>query len=122
MTNLCLLTTFPPHSTYTSAQIHVPLATSIPEAPPQDALDPDLPPSDLLPNSQFTATTILGGTNAPLDTLGQLLATQLASAIVSRDPEEKRMLVLGLGLEKDVATYLDKEDFGELVGGCLDVL
>jgi proteasome assembly chaperone 3 len=72
--------------------------------------------------SHFTATTILGGTLSSLDTLGHLLATQLASAIITKDAEEKRMLVLGLGLDLDTATKLGEEGFADLVGGCLDVL
>ncbi|KAF2432150.1 hypothetical protein EJ08DRAFT_136069 [Tothia fuscella] len=106
--------------------IHVPLHNPLPEAssldPSSHDLDPDLPPSTLLPQSHFTATTILGGTNAALDTLGQTLATQLASAIAGRNPDEGRMLVLGLGLDKDVPDGMDGEEFGELVGACLDVL
>lgn len=72
-----------------------------------------------------TATTILGGTGTPtLDTLGQLLATQLASLLCSRNPEEGRMLVLGLGLRKELGEggKVGREEFAEMVGGVLDVL
>ncbi len=40
--------------------------------------------------------------------LGQLYATQIASAIATKDPAEKRTVVVGLGLEK-AAT--DREEF-----------
>ncbi|KZF21340.1 hypothetical protein L228DRAFT_249149 [Xylona heveae TC161] len=55
---------------------------------------------DLLPLPHLTPRTILGGTVPERQVLGQLYATQIASSIASRDPEEKRMVVLGLGLEK----------------------
>ncbi|TID20220.1 hypothetical protein E6O75_ATG07680 [Venturia nashicola] len=78
--------------------IHVPLiptpssSTNGPEPTLSNDLDSDLPPSTLLPDSHHTATTILGGTGTPtLDTLGQLLATQLASLLCSRNPEEGRI-------------------------------
>ncbi|KAI9882548.1 MAG: hypothetical protein M1823_005708 [Watsoniomyces obsoletus] len=53
----------------------------------------------LLPRSDLTASTILGGTIAERQTFGRLLATQLASAILTRNPEENRTLVVGLGLK-----------------------
>ncbi|QDS77025.1 hypothetical protein FKW77_006480 [Venturia effusa] len=111
--------------------IHVPLAptpsssTNGPEPTLSNDLDSDLPPSTLLPDSHHTATTILGGTGTPnLDTLGQLLATQLASLLCSRNPDEGRMLVLGLGLRKDMGESgkVGREEFAEMVGGVLDVL
>jgi proteasome assembly chaperone 3 len=106
-----------------SPQLHVPLSTHLPSAPTTTHDDsPSEESTDLLPLAHFTATTILGGTLSSIDTLGQLLATQLASAIIVRDTEEKRMLVLGLGLDLDTATKLGEDGFAELVGGCLDVL
>jgi len=67
----------------------------------------------------LTGTTILGGTIPELDVLGQTLATQIASAIKTRDPGETRMVVLGMGLEK---TMKGREEFSELVGLVLGVL
>ncbi len=53
------------------------------------------------------------------DTLGQLFATQIASSIVTRKPEESRLLVLGMGFrEKE----MDGETFVqvfEMVMQCL---
>jgi proteasome assembly chaperone 3 len=85
-------------------------------------------PSDLLPLPQLTATTVLGGTIPELDTLGQLCATQIASAIATKDPRERRMVVLGLGLEKDMAKRTSggsegaREGFAEIVSLALGVL
>lgn len=85
-----------------------------------------VPSSNAKAHTNFNiATTILGGTGTPtLDTLGQLLATQLASLICSRNPDEGRMLVLGLGLRKEFgeAGKVGREEFAEMVGGVLDVL
>ena len=52
----------------------------------------------------LTATTILGASTSERDTVGQLCATQIASAIVTKHPEETRLLVVGMGLRKDQLT------------------
>lgn len=77
------------------------------------------PDSSLLPASNLTATTILGGTKPEFEVLGQTLATTLASAVLVKRPEEQRLLVLGLGLQ---SADLGKAGFEEIVAGCLDVL
>jgi len=77
------------------------------------------PNSDLLPMHHLTATTILGGTVAELDVLGQTLATQIASAIKQRDDRETRMVVVGMGLDKSMN---GREAFSELVGLVLGVI
>lgn len=81
--------------------------------------DDDDPESDLLPMHHLTATTILGGTIPELDILGQTLATQIASAIKTRDERETRMVVLGMGLDKSL---IAREEFSELVGLVLGVI
>jgi proteasome assembly chaperone 3 len=81
--------------------------------------DDDDPASDLLPMHHLTATTILGGTVPELDILGQTLATQLASALKTRDERETRMVVLGMGLDKSM---IGREEFSELVGLVLGVI
>jgi proteasome assembly chaperone 3 len=81
--------------------------------------DDDDPVSDLLPMHHLTATTILGGTVPELDILGQTLATQLASALKTRDEREARMVVLGMGLDKSM---IGREEFSELVGLVLGVI
>ncbi|KAK3060619.1 hypothetical protein LTS18_008132, partial [Coniosporium uncinatum] len=64
-----------------------------------DGDDGSAPTSDLLPMSHLTATTILGGTIPERETVGQLCATQIASAVATKDPDEKRMVVVALGLQ-----------------------
>ncbi|EMD87664.1 hypothetical protein COCC4DRAFT_134469 [Bipolaris maydis ATCC 48331] len=81
--------------------------------------DEEDPNSDLLPMHQLTATTILGGTIPELDTLGQTLATQVASAIKQRDERESRMVVLGMGLDKSM---VGRGAFSELVGLVLGII
>ncbi|KAF2084377.1 hypothetical protein K490DRAFT_49363 [Saccharata proteae CBS 121410] len=103
--------------------IHVPLpdATQHTAQPSHFAndLDDDLPDSELLPMAHLTATTVLGGTVEERNTVGQLLATQIASAVLMKTPEERRMVVVGLGLE---GKELGREGFGEVVGLVLEVL
>lgn len=53
----------------------------------------------LLPMTGLTATSLLGGHAPGHDTIGQLYARQIASAIAMKRPSEKRLLVIGLGLE-----------------------
>jgi proteasome assembly chaperone 3 len=81
--------------------------------------DDDEPESDLLPMHHLTATTILGGTVPELEILGQTLATQIASAIKTRDERETRLVVLGMGLDKSMVA---REEFGELIGLVLEVI
>jgi proteasome assembly chaperone 3 len=67
----------------------------------------------------LTGTTILGGTIPELEILGQTLATQIASAIKTRDERETRMVVLGMGLDKTMA---QRDGFSELIGLVLEVI
>lgn len=56
--------------------------------------------NELLPKPHLTPASILGGTTPEREVVGQLLATQIATAILTRTPAENRLLVLGLGLPK----------------------
>lgn len=51
-----------------------------------------------MPLRDLTATSLLGGYASGQDTIGQLLARQIATAIAVKSPSEKRLLVVGLGL------------------------
>lgn len=97
--------------------IHVPLATST-----STLQDPSVAArtdgEDLLPRTDLTATTVLGGTKREDEAVGQTLATMLASQILVKRPGEERMLVLGLG----PVGGLGSAGLGELVGLCLGVL
>lgn len=100
--------------------VHVPLASS------SSTMDPAMmsttasgnSDNSLLPRSDLTATTVLGGTKREEEVIGQTLATTVASAILVKRPNEERMLVLGLGLQRSIG----KEGFEELVGLLLNVL
>lgn len=50
--------------------------------------------------AHFTPKTLLGGSTSDRETIGQLYAAQIASAITARNPQENRTLVVGLGLSK----------------------
>jgi proteasome assembly chaperone 3 len=104
-------------------QVHVPLDIAATEnsltSNPYLERDDDAPDSDLLPMHHLTATTILGGGIEELNVLGQTLATQIASAVLQKTPGERRMVVVGMGLEKSMK---GRDEFGELVGLVLGVL
>ncbi|KAF2274211.1 uncharacterized protein EI97DRAFT_435314 [Westerdykella ornata] len=76
----------------------------------------------LLPHPHLTATTILGGTHPTLSLLGQTLATQIASAILTRNPHERRMVVVGLGLDPRMEEGGGRDAFADLVGLMLGVI
>ncbi len=44
--------------------------------------------------------TLLGSSTLERETIGQLFATQIASSIATKDPQENRTVLLGLGLSK----------------------
>lgn len=52
-----------------------------------------------LPSSHLTPKTLVGFGSGERETLGHLYASQIASHIALRDPNERRTLLLGLGLE-----------------------
>lgn len=66
----------------------------------------------LLPSAHLTPVTLLGGGGDERETLGQLYAAQIASYLSVRSPEDRRTLVLGLGLSK---VDLEREAFFDLV-------
>ncbi|KAL6702724.1 hypothetical protein ACN47E_001006 [Coniothyrium glycines] len=103
--------------------VHVPLDIAATDASTTsnaylDQEDDD-PNSDLLPMHHLTATTILGGTIPELDVLAQTLATQIASAIKTRNERETRLVVVGTGLDRSVT---GRNEFTELIGLVLEVL
>ena len=105
-------------ATLTIAQIHVPL----------DSIDPNfadqyMPSGNdenaLLPMAHLSPKTLLGGSTSERETVGQLYATQIASAIVARNPEEKRTVLVGLGLSKFEARREVFYDTVDLLMRCL---
>ena len=69
----------------------------------------------LLPRTHLTPSTLLGGGGEERETLGQLYAAQIASQISLRSPDDRRTLVLGLGLEKTTGEGLEREGFFDLL-------
>jgi proteasome assembly chaperone 3 len=92
-----------------SQWIQVPLTGSS-----SGVVEMNLPSSDkgLLPSTHLTPTTLFGGGGEERETLGQLYAAQIASQICLRSPEDRRILVLGLGLAK---SDLEREAFFDLL-------
>jgi proteasome assembly chaperone 3 len=78
-----------------TSQVQVPLT-----APSLATIDTALPTSasGTLPATHLTATTLLGGGNEDRENLGRLYAAQIASLLSARNPEDRRTLLLGLGL------------------------
>ena len=90
-------------------QIQVPLTGSS-----AGVVEMSLPSSNrgLLPSTHLTPRTIFGGGGEERETVGQLYAAQLASHISLRSPEDRRTLVIGLGL-KTIST--EREAFFDLL-------
>ena len=103
----------------TRAKIHVPLGSVDPSHAdhylPTDADDND----GLLPMPHLTPKTLLGGSTPERETMGQLYATQIASAITTKNPQESRTVVVGLGLSNAKASREAFFDLLELVTHCL---
>ncbi|KAI0024546.1 hypothetical protein F4780DRAFT_607315 [Xylariomycetidae sp. FL0641] len=74
--------------------VQVPLSAASP------ASDLALTNPSLLPMTHLTPRTLLGGGGEERESLAQLYAAQVASFIARRNPEERRTLVLGLGIHK----------------------
>ncbi|KAL8700742.1 MAG: hypothetical protein Q9201_005287 [Fulgogasparrea decipioides] len=98
--------------------IHVPVELSNPTA--TDQYLPSATSDDsLLPMIHLTPTTLLGASTSERETIGQLYAAQIASIIANKDPDERRTLVVGLGLNKSEASRDEFYDLVDLVKKCL---
>ena len=73
----------------------------------------------LLPLPHLSPKILLGGSTSERETQGQLYATKIASAIVTRNPEEKRSVLIGLGLGSVKASSDVFYDTVDLVSQCL---
>ena len=113
------------HEESDQPQVQVPLSAPSPALP-----DTHLPRAPAggpggglsLPSSHLTPTTLLGaaaGSPGQRETLGHLYAAQMASHLLARDPDERRTLVLGLGLRNAEA---DRSDFFDVLELALQVL
>lgn len=54
----------------------------------------------MLPLGHLTPKTLLGAGGEQRETAGHLYASQIASNIATRNPEETRTILVGFGLEK----------------------
>jgi proteasome assembly chaperone 3 len=66
----------------------------------------------MLPLGHLTPKTLLGGGGEQRETIGHLYASQIASAIATRSPEETRTVMVGFGLEK---VNMERESFFDLI-------
>ncbi|RKF64917.1 hypothetical protein OnM2_015058 [Erysiphe neolycopersici] len=66
----------------------------------------------LLPANHLTPKTLLGGGGEQRENLGHLLASHVATSITTRNPDESRTVLIGLGLEK---VLLQREDFFDMM-------
>lgn len=69
--------------------------------------------------THLTPKTLLGGSNTERETLGQLYATQIATIIATKNPQENRTVIVGLGLSKSEASREAFYDTIDLVKKCL---
>ncbi|PKY06819.1 hypothetical protein P168DRAFT_316795 [Aspergillus campestris IBT 28561] len=79
--------------------LHVPLGSQNPGTDGAHTIPESADDDSLLPMASLTATSLLGGRLPGHETIGQLYARQVASIIVTKNPNEKRLLVVGIGLE-----------------------
>ncbi|KAF7897802.1 uncharacterized protein EAF01_008768 [Botrytis porri] len=56
-------------------------------------------PNMILPLEHLTPRTLLGAGGEKRERIGHLYASQIGSMILGRDPEERRTVLVGLGLE-----------------------
>ena len=73
----------------------------------------------LLPSARFTPRPLLGSGSGDRETMGQLYASQIASAITTKTPDEARTLTLGLGLAK---ADIDRDTFLQVIDLVLQCL
>jgi proteasome assembly chaperone 3 len=66
----------------------------------------------LLPAAHLTPTTLLGGGGQEREQIGQLIASQIANLVLTRNPEERRTVVVGLGLDGGFVRSLSTGDDG----------
>jgi len=66
----------------------------------------------MLPLGHLTPKTLLGAGGEQRETIGHLYASQIASTIATRNPEETRTVLVGLGLQK---VDMERETFFDLL-------
>ena len=74
---------------------------------------------DMLPSTDLNAHTLLGGATPEREMTGKLYASQLATMIATKNPDETRSLLVGFGLTNAESTQEQFLDLMELVLQCL---
>jgi proteasome assembly chaperone 3 len=87
----------------------VPLSSASPTS-----FDTALPTTagDMLPLGHLNPKTLLGAGGEQRETMGHLYASQIASTISTKNPEETRTVLVGLGLLK---VELERESFFDVL-------
>lgn len=66
----------------------------------------------MLPLGHLTPKTLLGAGGEQRETIGHLYASQIASLIATRNPEDTRTVVVGFGLSK---VDMEREAFFDML-------
>lgn len=66
----------------------------------------------MLPLGHLSPKTLMGSGGEQRETLGHLYASQIASVIATRNPEESRTVIVGLGLQK---LDMDRDAFFDML-------
>jgi len=66
----------------------------------------------MLPLGNLTPKTLLGAGGEQRETMGHLYASQIASLIATRNPEDTRTVVVGFGLSK---VDMEREAFFDML-------
>jgi proteasome assembly chaperone 3 len=66
----------------------------------------------MLPLGHLTPKTLLGGGGEQRETMGHLYSSQIASTILTKNPEETRTVLVGFGLAK---VEMERETFFDLL-------
>jgi proteasome assembly chaperone 3 len=89
-------------------QIQVPLSSASPTSF-DTALRTE---GDMLPLGHLTPRTLIGAGGEQRETAGHLYASQIASTIATRNPEETRTVLVGFGLQR---VDMDRETFFDIL-------
>lgn len=66
----------------------------------------------MLPLGHLTAKTLIGAGGDQRETIGHLYASQIATAVATKNPEETRTVVVGFGFAK---VDIERETFFDLL-------
>ena len=66
----------------------------------------------MLPLGHLTPKTLMGGGGEQRETIGHLYAMQIANIVATRNPEESRTVLVGLGLQN---VEIEREAFFDML-------